>query len=57
MDRVAEAVLRSEKTLGIFVGTSAATGKWIDNGARYLATGVDGFIKQGMQGFLSQVRD
>lgn len=57
MDRVAEAVLGSEKTLGIFVGTPAATGEWIDKGARYLATGVDGFIKQGMQGFLSEVRD
>ena len=57
MDRVADVVVGSDKALGIFAGTPAAAEHWMDKGARYLATGVDGFIKQGMQAFLSQVRN
>lgn len=57
MDRVADAVVGSDKALGIFAGTAAVAQQWIGKGARYLATGVDGFIKQGMQAYLSQVRD
>ena len=57
MDRVADVVVGSDKALGIFAGTPAAAEHWMDKGARYLATGVDGFIKQGMQAFLSHVRN
>jgi 2-keto-3-deoxy-L-rhamnonate aldolase RhmA len=57
MDRVAEVVVPSDKALGIYVATPAAARSWLDKGARYIATGTDGFIKTGMQDYLSQVRD
>jgi len=57
MDRVADVVVASDKTLGIYAGTPAAAGQWLDRGARYFATGTDGFIKTGMQAYLAQVRN
>jgi len=52
MNRVAEVVVASDKTLGIFVGTRAIAADWYDRGARYFATGLEGIIKQGTQAFL-----
>jgi 4-hydroxy-2-oxoheptanedioate aldolase len=57
MDRVADVVVGSDKTLGVYATTPGAARTWVDKGARYVATGTDGFIKAGMQGYLSQVRD
>lgn len=57
MDRVADVVVGSDKVLGIFAGSPVAAERWIGRGARYLATGVDGLIKQGMQTYLSQLRN
>lgn len=56
MDRVAEAVAPSEKTLGIFAGAAVNARKWEDKGARYLCTGSDMFLKTGMTDYLSTVR-
>jgi 4-hydroxy-2-oxoheptanedioate aldolase len=56
MKRVAEAVVPSDKVMGIFAGTPDMATEWLGRGARYLATGVEGFLKQGMQAYLSQVR-
>ncbi len=52
MDRVTEAVVASDKTLGIFVGTRKAAADWHAKGARYIATGLEGIIKQGIQAYL-----
>jgi 4-hydroxy-2-oxoheptanedioate aldolase len=52
MDRVTAAVVASDKTLGIFVGTGKAAADWHAKGARYIATGLEGIIKQGIQAFL-----
>ena len=56
MDRVAAAVVPSDKTLGIFAATPDNADRWLAKGARYIATGTDGFIKQGMQTYLDHVR-
>jgi 4-hydroxy-2-oxoheptanedioate aldolase len=56
MDRVTDVVVASDKALGTFVGTAAAAQEWLDRGARYIAAGTDGFIKTGMQDYLTQVR-
>jgi 4-hydroxy-2-oxoheptanedioate aldolase len=53
--RVTAVVTDSDKALGIFVGNPDAAESWIGRGARYLATGVDGFIKQGMQDYLARL--
>ncbi len=56
MERVAEAVVGSGKTLGIFAGTPEFAERWYERGARYFATTPDGFLKKGMQDYLDQVR-
>jgi 4-hydroxy-2-oxoheptanedioate aldolase len=56
MERVARAVLASDKTLGIFAGTAAFAADWYDKGARYFTAGFEGIVKQGMQSYLSAVR-
>ncbi len=56
MERVAEAVVPTEKVLGIYTGTPEMAIRWRERGARYLATGIDGFIAQGLQGFVDRVR-
>jgi len=56
MDRVADTVLAADKALGIFVGSAAAARTWRDRGARYITTGTDGFLRNGMQDYLTQVR-
>ena len=52
MERVAEVVVASDKTLGIFAGTAAVAADWYDRGARYFTTGLEGIIKQGTQAYL-----
>ena len=52
MERVAEVVVASDKTLGIFAGTRKACADWYDKGARYFTTGLEGIIKQGTQAYL-----
>ena len=56
MDRVTGVVVASDKTLGTFVGSAAAARDWLDRGARYIATGTDGFLRDGMRDYLAQVR-
>jgi len=56
MERVADVVTKSDKTLGIYAGTPEFAAEWYDKGARYFTSGVEGFIKQGMQAYLSAVR-
>jgi 4-hydroxy-2-oxoheptanedioate aldolase len=56
MERVAEVVVPSDKTLGIFASTEAFAAEWLERGARYVATGPDGFLKQGMRHYLDHVR-
>ena len=56
MDRMASVVAESDKKLGIFVGSLDDAEEWIDKGARYIVTGMEGFLKEGMGGFLSAVR-
>ncbi len=56
MERVAEAVVPSDKVLGIYAGTPEMALRWKARGARYLVTGIDGFMKKGMQDYLEQVR-
>ncbi len=56
MDRVASVVADSEKTLGLFVSSLRDAEEWIDKGARYITTGMEGFLKAGMGEFLTGVR-
>lgn len=56
MERVAEAVVGADKALGIYAGDADFAGKWIERGARYIATGTDGFLKQGMREYLKELR-
>jgi len=56
MDRVAKAVAGSDKTLGILAGSPSFAEEWFDKGARYFAAGLESFIKQGMQTYLTAVR-
>ena len=52
MDHVTDIVTASEKALGIFVGTRQAAAAWQEKGARYIAAGLEGLIKQGIQAYL-----
>ena len=52
MDHVTEVVTASDKALGIFVGTRQAAAAWEEKGARYIAAGLEGLIKQGIQAYL-----
>jgi 4-hydroxy-2-oxoheptanedioate aldolase len=56
MNRVAEVVVPSDKVLGLYAGTSEIVARWREKGARYFATGVDGFLKQGMREYLDRAR-
>ena len=56
MDRVAEVVAPSDRTLGIYAGSPEFASAWLEKGARYFTTGVEGFLKQGMSDYLSQVK-
>ncbi len=56
MDRVVAAVVPSEKALGIYAGSVESAATWIGKGARYIATGAEGFMQRGMQGYLSTLR-
>lgn len=56
MERVADVVVASDKTLGIFAGSPQFAADWHDRGARYFTAGFEGFVKQGMQAYLTAVR-
>lgn len=56
MERVAEAVVPSDKSLGLYVGDLETARTWIDRGARYIATGSDGFLRRGMKSYLEGAR-
>lgn len=56
MRRVAEVVVKSEKILGLFASTIEMSREWQHYGARYITTGTDGFLRNGMQEFLERVR-
>jgi 4-hydroxy-2-oxoheptanedioate aldolase len=56
MDRVAEAVVGSGRTLGIYAGTVDMTREWLDRGARYFTTSLEAFLRDGMQAHLRDVR-
>lgn len=54
--RVAEAVTRSDKVLGIYAGTPEAVIAGREMGARYFTTGVETLLAPAMRFFLSAVR-
>ncbi len=56
MKRVAEAVVPSDKALGVFAGTIEMAREWRSNGARYIVTGTDSFLRNGMREYLDGVR-
>jgi len=56
MERVADVVVRSDKTLGIFAGSPAFAAEWYGRGARYFTTGLEGIVRQGMRSYLTAVR-
>jgi 4-hydroxy-2-oxoheptanedioate aldolase len=56
MERVAEVVVPSDKTLGIYAGTAAFANRWMEKGARYFTASPEGFMKQGMKAYLDEVR-
>lgn len=56
MERVADVVVRSDKTLGIWATTPAATREWLDRGARYFATGLEPLLKESTVAHLESAR-
>jgi 4-hydroxy-2-oxoheptanedioate aldolase len=56
MDRVADAVIGSGTTLGIYAGTVDMTREWLDRGARYFTTSLEPFLRDGMRAHLRDVR-
>jgi 4-hydroxy-2-oxoheptanedioate aldolase len=56
MDRVADAVVGSGTTLGIYAGTVDMTKEWLDRGARYFTTSLEPFLRDGMRAHLRDVR-
>jgi 2-keto-3-deoxy-L-rhamnonate aldolase RhmA len=56
MDRVADAVVGSGTTLGIYAGTVDMTKEWLDRGARYFTTSLEPFLRDGMRAYLRDVR-
>ncbi len=56
MNRVAEVVVASDKTLGLFAATDEIAREWIERGARYIATGTDAFLGRGMKAYLEALR-
>ena len=56
MGRVADAVVGSDKTLGIYAGTVDMTKEWLDRGARYFTTSLEPFLRDGMRAHLRDVR-
>jgi 4-hydroxy-2-oxoheptanedioate aldolase len=56
MDRVADAVIGSGTTLGIYAGTVDMTKEWLDRGARYFTTSLEPFLRDGMRAHLRDVR-
>lgn len=56
MDRVADAVVGSGTTLGIYAGTVDMTREWLDRGARYFTTSLEPFLRDGMRAHLRDVR-
>ena len=57
MERVAEAVVGSEKVLGVFAGTPERVHAWRARGARYFATTTEGLLKGAMADYLTAARD
>ena len=56
MARVADAVVGTGTTLGIYAGTVDMTKEWLDRGARYFTTSLEPFLRDGMRAHLEQVR-
>ena len=56
LDRVADAVVGSRKTLGIYAGTVDMTNEWLERGARYFTTSLEPFLRDGMTSHLRAVR-
>ncbi len=56
MDLVAEAVAGSDVALGIYAATPDFARQWIGKGARYVTTGLEGFLQAGMRAYLADLR-
>ncbi|HKZ18930.1 MAG TPA: aldolase/citrate lyase family protein [Acidimicrobiia bacterium] len=56
LEQVADVVVPSEKALGVFAGDLASARRWIERGARYVATDSDRLLRRGMQEFLNEAR-
>ncbi|MCY3564489.1 MAG: 2-dehydro-3-deoxyglucarate aldolase [Acidimicrobiia bacterium] len=56
MDRVAGAVAESDKILGLYAATPEDAAEWVGRGARYVATGMEGFLRAGMAAYIDGVR-
>ncbi len=57
MDKVAAAVVPSDKTLGIFTATAELVVEWKAKGARYFTAGVEGLLKSATDAFMAQARN
>jgi len=56
MHSVADAVVGSGTTVGIYAGTVDMTKEWLDRGARYFTTSLEPFLRDGMRAHLRDVR-
>ena len=55
MQHVADVVVASDKALGIYAGDAEFAQEWQSRGARYIATGMDGFLLRGIKTYLKEV--
>jgi 4-hydroxy-2-oxoheptanedioate aldolase len=56
MRHVAQVVVASDRALGIYAGTAEFAREWQARGARYITTGVDGFLVRSLGTYLEDVR-
>jgi hypothetical protein len=56
MERVVEAVVPSDKILGVYAGSAAMTREWLARGARYFTSGIEPLLKDATRAHLEKVR-
>lgn len=56
LERAAEVVAASDRTLGIYAGSPAAVERWAARGATYFTTGFEELVKAGTSQYLTAVR-
>lgn len=57
MQQITEIVLHSDIALGLLVPNAQEAKHWVKQGARYIATTIDGLVRSSSRSYLEEVRD